>query len=851
MAGASGSNAVSGLAPRVRSVRRPWLPWALIATLMTLILGVTALARPSWAIGTEPLSVPWSWLYPTATNSLWALAFVSVLVAAIAQAERDPRIGQHKQLLRIGVPAILTLLLGFATYTPCMDGSSVAALVAWVLSLFTGQVEYVFGPGTICPGRIPLGFQVARLLGLTTLVMGALATIAAVSRQQLDRWHTLRATDVDIVVGTDPDSVRLALALVVERDAQTPIPEWYDLSVSEARRVRRASRRQVVVIHNNRDDPALSELRAAGVRVLLGDARDRELLRVALLNGRKRRTQVAVHRLFATTPTQAFNLEVIAAAADVLDHVNAEHDGEWLWQASVPRLVALFDDAREARDWQLTNLGAIGYFLDAFSQDGLLARDIVAGLIDYAPQSIILIGDSPLTVALLDELALQHYFRKELDEHRADSVMPPLPTDGLNQISVTVSCPTAVSICSEWRLNCAPCGIDLDLISDPRDCEEAANSRCAESVRSAIILTEPPSAHLTALATRLSRGHPTSAVLAPNDNIDGVDPIPQAPSRTVVRFGHSLLQAGGVPEDSWTVLARQQHLWWGTADTDAGDDRAARRPWGTPSDPAESRLPEFYREDNLRQLRTVLVSVLERGWIWQPASAATSPATAGRLTAAERMELARVEHTRWYELRRTAGWRFTTEKATGDASTEEKHRLRERQERARLHADLIEWTDLTDERRNHNAEAIAGMIDRLYQWGITITRPDTSPTRRYRKISEVTAVRLAQQRIWSTDTGDTMTSKPGDWLITDQDGREWTVSADIFPESYEHVSGERYRGVGTVEAYRCTDPDGRDLVSREGVVHAQEGDWILTDGPGNSWPVSDRRFRATYALIES
>ena len=51
----------------------------------------------------------------------------------------------------------------------------------------------------------------------------------------------------------------------------------------------------------------------------------------------------------------------------------------------------------------------------------------------------------------------------------------------------------------------------------------------------------------------------------------------------------------------------------------------------------------------------------------------------------------------------------------------------------------------------------------------------------------------------------------------------------------------------SVRASRVTQPDS--IQTREGVVIAAVGDWVLTDDLGNNWPVSEGHLRRHYAQL--
>lgn len=119
-------------------------------------------------------------------------------------------------------------------------------------------------------------------------------------------------------------------------------------------------------------------------------------------------------------------------------------------------------------------------------------------------------------------------------------------------------------------------------------------------------------------------------------------------------------------------------------------------------------------------------------------------------------------------------------------------------------------------------------------------------SRTYRRKGTVTATQLTQVKRWKTSAGDELSGEPGDWLVIDGSGGERTVKEALFPEGYVRVSGDTYRRVGTVEAYRVAKTE--TIRTLEGDATARAGDWIVAIGPGNRWPVPNDHFQASYEL---
>ena len=115
---------------------------------------------------------------------------------------------------------------------------------------------------------------------------------------------------------------------------------------------------------------------------------------------------------------------------------------------------------------------------------------------------------------------------------------------------------------------------------------------------------------------------------------------------------------------------------------------------------------------------------------------------------------------------------------------------------------------------------------------------------RYRRRGEVIAEQLPHGWTWTTSSGDQMQARAGDWAVTDDDGHERSVAADVFEATHEQVGPQRYRRAGTVLARRT--PRREVITTLEGAAVANEGDWILKGESGEKWVVPPDQFRLTY-----
>lgn len=114
----------------------------------------------------------------------------------------------------------------------------------------------------------------------------------------------------------------------------------------------------------------------------------------------------------------------------------------------------------------------------------------------------------------------------------------------------------------------------------------------------------------------------------------------------------------------------------------------------------------------------------------------------------------------------------------------------------------------------------------------------------FRRVGTVTAVQLARPTRWTTATGDTLTGHQGDWLVTDESGDQRTVSQASFNDLYAALPDGRFRRKGTVQARRVLASE--TVETQEGTATARPGDWIVTADDGTSWPVPDSLFRYGY-----
>ena len=885
----------------------------MVLTFLTVVgLVVLLAANPA----EPPANVP-GWLpdalIPSRGNVVPAMILIGALPVHLAAVTRL-RVGRSISLeSAILWSVLITVILGTSSYQHCGAGESPLSVAVWVTGLFSSEVETaVIGPGAvqeICRGPYALTFQVARLFGSAALVLGALAVLLRLLRPAVDRFLVRWAGDRDVVVGLTPAVMPLIEALVDDDRRRHDAPRWFRRTLGDGwrwclRLLRRARRTRVVVVHANPADPLVAEARACGAVVYIADPTSEETLR-RVVQGRL--GHVKIRRFFAVTESQSINTAIVSAVRTIIEA--APQDGPH--RTVVPRLVARFADPREARDWRLGELAVGGCFVDAISVEALLAREIVDRVVTLGARRLLIVGDHPLAVALLDEVAHQRAFHYELDHAGGTRrATPGFPLD-----SVVVVGERATEVAAEWRQHRTPASeipepLPVESVNQPWEDEITARC-CATTDLMAMVITGPPSDEVNQRALRVHRAHRHLIVVRPSAHVHGVHP-PASAGESILRFGPSLTEAGGVPEDTWTALARQQHhvyikeQAWLVPDL---DPTASRRPW--PRGPvAGGDLPDFFREDNLRQQRQLLQGLAKRGYRWHEVTAGALRQPPANVHL---IEAAREEHSRWCDLRLSSGWRsgrpWTAAVRTallrlwqrligrsvsppvpprGDTPVVAKAVGKLLDEQWRANGMLIDWgtgepaswsrsrhaatdpirppspsvVDLQD----WNVWTLNILVRRLHRYGIE-PEPASQPTgpQTFRRRGEVTAVQRAEAWEWQTTDGSLLHSNAGDWWVEDERGARGVDAAE-FGATHQPIDDNcppdwpaRYRRVGQVLAERIFQPTV--VQTAEGPVDATPGMWLLsrvgTDRAGApmtlQWPVSDEAFFDGYlpALPES
>jgi hypothetical protein len=259
-----------------------------------------------------------------------------------------------------------------------------------------------------------------------------------------------------------------------------------------------------------------------------------------------------------------------------------------------------------------------------------------------------------------------------------------------------------------------------------------------------------------------------------------------------------------------------------------GAKKLTRKPW--------AELDEFFREDNILQLRSIMAAVAARGRRWVPGRAVI-PGSFVELSDRDVKEVARKEHSRWYERRRKAGWR-----ATADGEEDDDY--------ARVNGHVRPWADLPRKMREGLAEYARTQVRQLEAVGFMPVLPDCGPAgaTEHVRVGEVRAERLTASYTWRrAPSGDEMSGAIGDWRVIDVSGDERTVRDGEFQLTHQPLGGDRWRRIDHVRAWLVKDSVA--LRTLEGRATAQPGDWIIQGPGGMRWPVTNERFKRGYRPI--
>lgn len=661
-------------------------------------------------------------------------------------------------LLGIGVASVF--VLGVAAYSRCHtdDQSPWWSVVSRVLSLMLNNYNTDDFAQQSCEiGAAPLALQFAHLAQLTVLLVAATSAVRVLLRGQFDRLVVRFSRKVFLAVAVDDSAAPLLPSLASGAHGST---------------------RAIVT-----KDPAaawLSAARTAGWRIVTGDSEDPAILRNLLARPGDRH---ALTGLAVLSPDSVRTQRLMHSVDSALRGLRGD--------ASVRALLRI-DDAWQAEDWRRRYLGQPGrWVVDAISENEVTARLIALDARARGVTTLVLVGRSGLTFALLAEVA---------QEAREAAVVG----DAAGPRIVLVD-PLAQRVWAEHLLAQRGFGMVAEEadVRDQEEVEEVVEALGDDGT--AVVFTAEPEAEDQRLASRLGVLHPDLVVYSRRAEVSGVGGTPLLAK--VVAYGTTLDAGAGRPIDRWERIARLVHESYARAHPDPGNP--GRLPW-------DGGLAEFYRASNIRQVITTLGAAVEVGRTWTTSTAVDDvPPTDEQLD-----KMAEIEHESW---------------------------RRHQADYGRTHPDMVPWDSLSPESRAKNRAGVVESLGLLATLGYRSFDDPDAQWRSFRREGEVTAVQRDEGWDWFSSRGDPMRGHAGDWEVSDARGSR-AVSAASFPLTHEHIEGDRYLRVGVVDARRAIP--GEVAVSPEGSATAGPGQWLLRNPvTEEEWLVSDAHFRASYVAV--
>lgn len=705
-------------------------------------------------------------------------------------------------LMVIAAMAASAVALGMSAYWRC-NGTQAPffAPLSWTLALFAGNVEAPFGPGgaAACESMsMPVALEIGRLLAIATTLTAAVAAAMALFQSQLDRIAIWRASSLTVVVGIDDETVSMVRAI-----ARTTNPNG-----------------TLVVLTDSAESGLARAVHDLGAKIRAVNLVEPESMSTLTLWHR-------LNRLYLLSADPVENLKRFR----IIDARVGRARG-----ASVRRpLTIRIDDPWQAEGWRRSFLANSerGWVADAVGRNEITAAKLVRHMTIQGgdlspPATVALCGLYPLTYALASEFA---QLRREQQLYPKPDVQQPS-----NVIIFAKGAQTFVDDHHMRQARMSPKDATVTVVA--RDGEPTVDAiteylRDEDPACHAIVLADPT---METLGTRLASRFPTLRVYSASS-------VSTSLGLSVVghlySFPINMELDADAPQDVWERAAELIHEHY-----TSGTQR------NTPTTRRWKDLDPFIKQSNRRQLLNALSmveTIADRTWnsLAQPGPAeplpdgfaAMEPSEQLRILGFEEATVAKMveaEHEDWRRYYEDARWKYS------ERRNDAKHR----------HDKLLPWPVLVERHPEFVRDARRSLVSTLVNLRDLGYRSVPKPAkaderwRHYRRRGEVTAERRSQGWTWTTPSGDVLHARAGDWAVTDDNGDERSVAAEVFESTHRRIGPGRYRRFGTVLARRATQ---REVIpTLEGDTVANEGDWILQGRHGEQWPVSDEQFRDSY-----
>ena len=101
-----------------------------------------------------------------------------------------------------------------------------------------------------------------------------------------------------------------------------------------------------------------------------------------------------------------------------------------------------------------------------------------------------------------------------------------------------------------------------------------------------------------------------------------------------------------------------------------------------------------------------------------------------------------------------------------------------------------------------------------------------------------------------TGSEDHPNATKGDYIMTGWNGENWVISAKDFEEKYNIKSGLASKKPIPVLAKQMQNKFFVKVVWQPEPVRGDKGDWLVQNGPDDSWLVDNEAFKDTYKILE-
>jgi hypothetical protein len=836
----------------------------LLALVLLLVGYLVLLARRPAANQSLPAWLRW---FGDDSAAPWTIAVVVVLIAALCVLSYRARRSAGMPIAIVVGLFVLSLVLALASFWGCHDPAhpSFFTPLAWSLSVVQGGVDDKLLNGQSCTLASPEALDVARFAAIAGIFLSIVGAAVALLQSRFDRVRARFARSVIAVVGVDDDAQSMVTAI--------------------ARTL--AKRSRLVLITDAPDRPCVYKSRNEGALVVAIDGKDPDSLSSL-------RLWREVDRLYLLAADPMLNLQRLAIISRRLEKVGRKE--------RLPLIVRI-DDPWQAEAWRAQRFGGSDtrWAADAVGMYEVTARRLLDHVVDAeSVQRVIICGTSQLTLALCADIAR----RKRERDYYTEPAQRELP--GVTLVGVDADEYRRDHEFHQQQLGVAPANVSITVVAEPPSIATLARliteQDGAESRSTALIFvdTKSDTSADATMGTRLASRFPQLTVYAWDPQAQVTEERSPIVGRLrTYRLAMDLPE--GHAQDIWERAAMLIHERYAAG---AGGTSPASQPW--------AKLNEFYRGSNRRLVANALWMVEKiGGHTWNTWGSSADAAVPLQPRGAEPLEqlqsmgigrddamaMAKAEHEAWCGYLRENGWTqggqrddqrkihdalvdwsaiapdselfemtlkrlvaivmlrsMGIDRDAAMAMAQAEHddwcryyrrngwRHGERDDERKLHPSLIAWSVIQASPALLN-RALSSLATTLMQLRQLGYR--SRPLwDTFKRSGTVTAEQRDTPWTWTADSGETMHAEAGDWAVTDGVGGSWSVRDDIFRSTYQKISENAFRRTGLVLARQARA--GEVVETLEGKITAANGDWVLKGQRGDTWTMRDDQFARRY-----